>query len=267
MNLYLSAVRQTIKAFPAVVPHLKGRARWIASAFGGVPVVEWGVLNPDSIGIMKPTDKIYNVRLGYKTVDFFQSTLERMVRNVYSGDLGGEFIDIMANLISGQLTQAYEQAWEDEGTEGELPTYLLTSLEDMILGQYDFVDTYYRAIVDAKVDDTPIDPLLSRAADWAHQWDVAYKQAVQLIRLDSGGNLQWVKGETEKGCNTCASLDGIIMSAKEWEELDVHPRGYPNNKLECGGGGPVNNCDCELVPTEQRRSPRAYDTVLNIVSR
>lgn len=253
MNLYLSAIRQTIKAFPAVVPHLKGRARWVAFSYSGFTPV--------------PMPPGYIEFEWFKTAEFFQSTLDRLVSSVYGGSLGGSFIDIMANLISGQLTQAYEQAWTDEGSEGEIPSYLLTSLEEMILGQYEHVDQYYRDIVDARIDGTPIDPLLSRAADWAHQWDVAYKEAVQLIRLENGGNLEWRKGATESGCATCAGLDGVVMSAREWQELDVHPRGYPNNKLDCEGGGPVNNCDCELVPTDKRRSPKAYDTVLNLVTR
>lgn len=251
MNILLSTLRTVIKSYPAVVPYLKGRARWVAY---GLVMQEmgWGL--------------DYHPEYQNKTVEFFQSTLERMVTNVYESRLSGEFIDIMANLISGQLTQAYTQAWSDEGEEGgDLPSYLSTSLEDMILNQFDFVDQYYRDIVDARVDETPIDPLLARAALWAGQWDTAYKQAQELIRLENGGNLEWVKGETEHGCNTCASLDGIVMSAREWQELDVHPRGYPNNKLECQGGGPANHCDCTLEPTDKRRSPDAYSRVIDIV--
>jgi len=100
---------------------------------------------------------------------------------------------------------------------------------------------------------------------WAQQWTTSYRKAVELIRLQGGGNLMWQKGETEKGCSTCANLDGIVMSAKEWAELGVHPRGYPNSKLQCEGGGPVNNCDCELVPTDQRRSAGAYGKVEEII--
>jgi hypothetical protein len=85
--------------------------------------------------------------------------------------------------------------------------------------------------------------------------------------MANGGNFVWKKGHTEKGCRTCAALNGIVLSARAWQELDVHPRGYPNPKLECEGGGPVNNCDCELVPTDKRRSPKAYNTVLNIINR
>lgn len=242
MNLYASTIRTLVAKYPAVVPLLKGRARWIAFAY---------------------------IRSGLettKTHDYYLQQIERLIRSVYRGDIAGEFVDVLANLISGQLTQAYEQAWSDEEGEGDLPDYLTSSLEDMILGQYEHVDQLYRDIVDARVDETPIDPLLARAALWAQQWDVAYREALRLIQLENGGNLVWHKGATENGCSTCAALDGIVMSAREWQDLDVHPRGYPNPKLECEGGGPANNCDCSLDPTDQRRSPKAYSTVMNIVS-
>lgn len=202
----------------------------------------------------------------YKTYEYMLSQVEGLVRGVYANNLGGSFIDIMANLISGQLTQAYQQAFEDEGyTDFALPDYLATSLEAMILNQYTFVDQFFRDIIDARIDGTPIAPLLSRAQLWAQQWDTAYRQAVELIRLQNGGNLMWKKGATENGCTTCANLDGIVMSAREWESLGVHPRGYPNSKLECEGGGPANFCDCELMPTDKRRSANAYGRVEEII--
>jgi len=171
----------------------------------------------------------------------------------------------MANIISGQLTQAYEQAWADSGGEDEMPEYLTAPLEAAILNQYDYVDQYYRDIVDARVDETSVDPLLSRAAQWANQWNAAYENAKLLINTKNGGNLIWRKGETEHGCQTCADLDGIVAWASEWETLGVHPRGYPNSKLECEGGGPANNCDCTLEPTDQRRSAGAYGRIEEII--
>lgn len=264
MNLYLSTIRATIKAFPAVVPHLAGRARWV-SWIEYAPSHSLRYLEDGVVSYYKSPYSQFSAET--KTYDYYLRELSRMVQNVYEGSLGGEFIDIMASLIYGQLQQAYQQAWSDEGDESEFPQYLSDSFEDMYLNQFDFVDAYYRAIIDAKVDNTPIDPLLQRATMWAGQWDTAYRQAVELIRLESGGNLQWKKGDTEKGCSTCAALDGIIMSAREWQELDVHPRGYPNNKLECEGGGPGNNCDCTLEPTTQRRSAGAYGRVIDIVSK
>jgi hypothetical protein len=232
----IEILRAVIKSMPAMRPYLKGRARWLAYV-------------PES----------------YKSYDYYLANIQGLVNGVYSNYIGGEFIDSMANLISGQLLDAYQQAIADQGfTDFFLPDYLQASLDDLILNQFEFVDSFFRDIIDARVDNTPIAPLLSRAKDWAHQWDVAYEQARQLMNMKNGGNLIWRKGATENGCSTCANLDGIVMFAKEWEQLGVHPRGYPNKKLQCEGGGPVNNCDCTLEPTEQRRTAGAYGKVEEI---
>lgn len=247
MNLYLSTIKQIITYFPAVVPYLKGRARWVAYA------IEKQVYT---------TEYWQSIGIG-KTYQYMVNQIEGLVQGVYDNNVSGEFIDIMANLISGQLTQSYEQAWKDEEGEGELPDYLTESLETMILDQYDYVDQYYRDIVDARVDETPIGPLLARATLWANRWNEAYNQATLLIRADNGDNLEWVIGETEEHCPECFALNGIVAKASEWEELNVHPQGAPNDKISCGGW----KCDCSLSPTDKRRSPKAFESIMNIVSK
>lgn len=119
-----------------------------------------------------------------KTYDYMLRQIEGLVRGVYEGNIGGQFIDTMANLISGQLMQAYQQAYEDEGyTDYFLPGYLQSSLDEMILNQYNFVDQYYRDIVDARIDNTSVQPLLSRAPLWAQRWTEAYNESKRLITL------------------------------------------------------------------------------------
>ena len=234
MNLYIQTIRTLIEHYPEALPHLKGRARWIALTHSG----------------------------DYKTYDYYLSTLERLVRSVYRGDIAGDFIDIMANLISGQLTQAFTQAWNDEGTDGDMPPYLSAALEDMILGEYEHVDGFYRDIIDAVVDGTEIDPLITRCAIWANRWNEAYNNAVALIVKEMGGNLEWEYGDTEH-CETCNSLNGIVARASEWEELGVKPQSPPNDALDCGGW----HCGCGLSPTTKRRSPNAYQRIMNAVTK
>ena len=248
-------IRAIVNRFPSVAPLLKGRARWIAEASRP--------LYTGANGFLYNSTTLAELISGGKTYDYFLQNLARLIRSVYDNNLGGEFIDIMANLISGQLTQAYEQAWKDEEGEGELPDYLSASLENAILGQYEHVDQFYRDIVDARVDETSIDPLLARATLWAERWTEAYNTAVALITSANGGNLAWELGETEEHCETCAALNGIVARASEWEELGVHPQGAPNELLVCRGW----HCDCRLSPTDKRRSPKAYNTIMNIVSK
>jgi hypothetical protein len=225
MGIQNSYLRLAVIAVPDVLKYLSGKARFLA---------------------YKPA--------AYKTYDYMLRQIEGLVKAVYAGNIAGAFIDTMSNLISGQLTQAYNQAWKDEEGQGEFPDYLQVSLDDAILNQYDFVDQYYRDIVDARVDKTSIDPLLFRAALWAQRWTESYNEALRLITLESGGNMIWTLGATETHCPECAAFDGIVARAKEWDTLNIKPQNAPNKHLTCGGW----QCDCSLLPTDKRRSPNAY---------
>lgn len=250
-SLLLSALRATIKHYPAVVPHLKGKMRWIYWAF-----------HPQNSynRVIK-----YWVERGWdeiKTPEYYQSTLERLIRSVYNGDLGGEFLDILANLVQGQLTQAFESVWEEEN-EGPLPDYLSSALDNMILSEYDHADGLYRDTVDARVDETPIDPLLGRAALWAGRYTDAENEARRLIALENGDKLEWVEGDTEEKCETCLALDGIVAYASTWDELGIKPQSPPNESLECGGW----KCQCTLQATDKRVTRGARDKILSIISK
>lgn len=190
----------------------------------------------------------------YKSQEYFLTQITGLVRGVYGGFIGGDFIDTMANLISGQLWDAYQSAWFDEGGSGELPEYLQASYQAAVANQYAFVDGFYRNTVDARIDGTPITPLLARAELWAQRWLESYNEAVRLITIDGGGNLVWQLGATEEHCPECAALNGLVMSAKQWNQIGVRPQNAPNKSLTCGGW----RCDCSLSPTDKRRSPNAY---------
>lgn len=237
--LGLDTLRAAMRSVPDVIPYLSPRVRRILS---------------------EPTP--------YKTYEFFLSAIEGLVNSLYNGFIGGEFIDVFANLISGQLTDAYSRAWVDDGNMGDLPPYLMESLEGTILNQYTFVDQYYRDIIDARVDGTPIKPMLDRAELWAQRWNESYEMARHLITIENGGKEVWIIDPSKENCTICAALNGIVAYAREWDELNVHPRNAPNPILakERGGCGGWK-CGCERKPTDRRRSPRAYDTILNIVTR
>jgi len=234
MNSLNSFIREAVAQVPQVKPLLSSKARYILAC----------------------------APIEYKTYDYYLNQLNGLVRGVYENNLGGDFITIMANLISGQLTQAYQQAFEEQGfTDFVLPEYLSSSLEAMILGQYDHVDKFFRDIVDARIDETPIAPLLVRAQLWAQRWTEAYNEAVRLITVNSGGNLEWIYAPEKEHCPECESLNGIVMWASEWDLIGVKPQNAPNSALTCGGW----KCGCALVPTDKRRSPNAYGRVEEII--
>ena len=231
----ISIIRDVVSRIPAVLPHLRGRARWIASAYVGGEE--------------------------YKTADQMQGRIENLVKALYKGTItAASFVDSMAALISRQITLAYREAWNDEGDGGKIPDYLTSASDEAILAQFDFVDQYARDIVDASVDKTPIDPLLSRAALWANRYTENYNNAVALIALQNGGKLEWVYGDTDH-CETCQSLNGIVAFASEWNEIGVKPQTAPNDMLECGGW----KCQCYLEPTDKRRTKNAVEKIRVII--
>lgn len=223
---------------PAVVPYLTGRARWIAFTVGGAY-----------------TGRIFS---DVKSVEYYLRQLRGLIRAVYNNILGGEFIDIMANLIQGQLTRAFQQAIDESGVDW-IPE-LQSELMVLILSEYNYVDQLYRDIVDARIDKTPIEPLLQRAQLWANRWNEAYNRAKHIIAMHYGQNEIWIFGDADH-CPTCEALNGIVAGSLEWEALGVRPQEPPNGRLKCGGW----NCKCQLVPTTQRRSPKAFETIMNIV--
>jgi len=131
-------IRHVAKHYPEIRQYLTGKARYLAA-------------QPFS----------------YKTYEYFLTALERLVSALYNGYIGGEFIDTIANLISGQINDAYIRAWIDEENNLPIPAYLQQAADNDILAQYDYVDQFYKDIVDARVDKTPLAPLLSAAAAYS----------------------------------------------------------------------------------------------------
>lgn len=197
----------------------------------------------------------------YKTYEYFDATLRRMVTAVYNGNMGGDFVDTLAALLRGQITQAFRQAYEDEGfTDMFPPAYLQTALDNQITAQvqFDWIYQYYKDIVDARVDSKPLDPLLARVSLWANRYTESYNLAVMEIQKAMGGKLMWKLGATEQHCDTCSALDGIVAFAAEWDLAGCKPQSAPNSALTCGGW----QCDCSLVSTDKRRSPNAFDRIM-----
>lgn len=218
--------------------------------------VEWCIRD----GVDVPSDLLAQYAIATKDYDYWRDTLRRMIRNVYNGLLGGEFEQILESLIRGQLGQAYEMAWADSGGQPPMPDYLRSAYTNDYFQQVGFIREFYRDIIDARIEGTSLESLIARADLWANRYNEAYNNAMMLIESQNGGKMIWRLGGTEDHCETCAKLDGIVAFAREWEASGIQPQNAPNNLLECGGW----RCDCSLTQTDQRRSPNAMETLMNI---
>jgi len=198
----------------------------------------------------------------FKTYEFLKRTLARLVKTVYDGWIAGEFVQTLTNLLTGQIIDAHVKTWAAEGGEGPAPDYLKQSAQAMIADQEQYIEPFYRAIVDARVNQTSLDPLLVRADMWANQYRNAENTARQLIAEQTGGRLVWIYDPVKEHCETCEQLNGLVAFATEWAQAGFRPQNPPNPLLDCGGW----QCGCALEQTDKRRSPRVLDTLLNIAT-
>jgi hypothetical protein len=187
------------------------------------------------------------LRQALKTVGYWDRALNRAVLDFYNGDIdASEFIDEMVRLIEEQFTRAWNEGARDVGYGPEDYTEDdKAELQDHIDKELEFVLDYAEGIESAKLNGDPVKPYQERIVLWTNR----YNEMVNEGRIWFGKNqrLVWRLGKTEQHCSTCATLNGIVATARQWEESGYHPQGAPNDKLECGGW----RCDCSLELTRE----------------
>jgi hypothetical protein len=139
-------------------------------------------------------------------------------------------------------------------------------LQDIMLSELDYVGPLAQDILAAMHAGDPVEPFHSRVELWTSRYNEVVNTAIQVCS-GVGQKLQWHLGATEQHCDICARLDGIVAFASEWDELGVYPQRPPNPALSKVNGGCEGwRCDCSCTPTDQRRSPNAYNTIMDAVS-
>jgi hypothetical protein len=196
----------------------------------------------------------------FKTLDFFIRVLMTWVSDLYSGNVAeAEFVDRLADLIDQQLTRAWNEGMRANGLDPftDLDPECAAELQDIIANEYLFVDQFAADIIAGRGGG--INEFQRRASLWGNRYTDTTNRA-KLCTADAKSKLMWRMGATEEHCPTCSRLDGVVAYAREWEAAGIRPQSPPNGNLDCKGW----NCKCELVPTKQRRSPKALDILLNI---
>jgi hypothetical protein len=211
--------------------------------------------------------KFPDIPLAFKqnTVDAFRRTMWEATKKLYSNRSVFQFESVMLELIE----QQYGRAWREGMRTLELdPAKDMTPdaeaiLQDAILAEYDNVGKFAQDVVTASrvVSDKDWHSKFSHRVDvWANRYNQIKEMSIRHFS-EGKQKLMWVEGDSYEKCSTCLRLDGIVAYAEEWDALNVHPQSAPNPYLICGGW----NCRCTLVPTDKRRSPHAFDSIMNIV--
>lgn len=200
--------------------------------------------------------------LGFKTLDHFQRVLSAWVYDLWNSEVTeDEFINRLADLVEQQLTRAWREGMSDNGLDpdADMTEEWQEELQNIIAAEYEHVDQFAADIVAGRGGS--VEQFQARARLWANRYTDVVNQA-KLATAGKGARMEWVYNPEKEHCDTCAALNGIVAFASEWEELGVHPQSPPNDVLECGGW----RCGCSLQGTDKRRSPKAFDLIMNIVS-
>ena len=154
--------------------------------------------------------------------------------------------DMMYTTIRRGITLAWHEGAAEVGiAPDELSPAETQALEQMIVGQLNYVDGFLSAILEgSRARKGKLGPQLKRAKMWANRYADARNRAKTMAGGDQ--KLIWTLGPTEH-CTTCLKLSGKIKRASQWRDANIRPQ---MSSLACGG----YNCQCSLVPTTEPMS-------------
>jgi len=198
-----------------------------------------------------------------KTAGAYESHIWSYMREFFTGGDAFGFIDNMASEIDNQFTRAWNEGAKAMGVlPGDFTEEDDAALQNYITTEQNYLDgvagDIEAFIAEGEHTDEEFNKRFrSRAALWANGYNSMVTNA--KIHFGNRDRLEWVEGDTKEKCNTCQALNGIVAWAREWEESGVKPQG---SMLECGGW----NCGCELKPTDKKRTPKALDKIMEIMT-
>jgi len=167
----------------------------------------------------------------------------------------GNFNTRMNTLIKFGLNDAWNAG---AAAIGVMPEEMEQADRDQVLSIIAEEKTHVGGLLDyidqlANTPGASLQQALPRLNMWGNRWNDVYNQA--LTYFGAKARLQWVLGPTEH-CGTCLHLSGVVAWASEWQTANIRPQ---SQRLICHGF----NCQCQLVPVDRRRSPRALERILN----
>lgn len=201
--------------------------------------------------------------LAGKTIGAFDRQLWSYSLDLFRSGDDSAFLDDFIASIDNQLHRAWNEGADEVGVSPEdMTDDDMTRLQAIIDSEYDHVTDLGTDILNARQDGDTLDEFRQSFRSRIDMWVNRYTETLNDAKIHFGGKtrLVWRLGATEQHCDTCLQLDGIIAWAEEWEQSDIHPQEPPNRHLECGGW----RCDCRLDPTDERRTPRAFDRLTEI---
>jgi hypothetical protein len=209
-----------------------------------------------------------------KTQEMFQRQLWSYALDFFRGDMSdAEFEQSFFDAISGQLTKAWNEGADEVGVLPEDYTDEDNAIIDGIIADeqsyvtnigVDILDAIEAREVPGKITPEELNAFRSEFGARIDMWANRYTDVNNQAKLHFGGKekLVWHLGATEKHCDSCSRLDGIVAYADEWNEAGIRPQSPPNSALICSGW----NCDCSLDTTNERRTRDALGILMDIAT-
>lgn len=200
------------------------------------------------IGInIKALTDYYNAL--YRVVLIYVSDLQTKPLHQVS-NFGVDF----ATVIETQLPEAWYLGMRENGATEMLEEWQL-ELDTIIASERaripDFAEFIARQAYSYDKPGLAMQKIQPRLDLWANRYNDVYNIAISRSADEKTKEI-WVFGDTDH-CTSCEKLNGIVAYHREWVEYGLQPQNPPNDKLECGGW----RCQCQLVPTDQRVTPKA----------
>ena len=213
-------ILETVRVIPSVLPYLSDATRAALKA----GYIEGGVAE-------------INARYNKEIVDAMTTYFE------------GGAMTAPRNQFRQAMTEAFNSAmdtgWVDGGQALPLDEDAAAWLDARLNSELAYIDDLFVQIKALRAE-KPFDFfswVTAKADRWTSTVMSVYNAAVLLAKKNQ--MLTWNLGQTEKHCDTCASLDGNSHRASWYISHDYIPR-KPGAAMECGG----YNCDCRLTDSK-----------------
>lgn len=203
-------------------------------------------------------------RVRVKALQDYDNILTRIV-SIFLNDVrispgSAEFAIPFANAIEEGLNEAWRLGLREN--DAEMTDEWQEIVDGIIADEKSHIPDLaeYLTVVasNAETVGDAITEARNRLSMWITRYTDVYNQAI-LASAEEKTKMVWIYGDTDH-CSTCAALNGLVAYAREWDEAGLHPQSPPNERLECGGW----KCQCELVPTDERRSRSIAERLASI---
>jgi hypothetical protein len=187
-----------------------------------------------------------------KTLAQYLRQLRQYARDYFTQKIDDTgFLDKMLTSITSQINRAWNEGMRANGLDPakDKTDEMRNRVDELVRNEQDHITNLADLINQQRANG--VDDMIAinaRVDVWANRYtDVVNTAKAETAPPDD--LLEWVYGDTVH-CETCAALNGTVLTAEEWKQGDYHPQQPPNEKLDCGGW----RCKCKLVKTKKKRT-------------